>query len=339
MRQEQAQKDQMAGNRVNVIGWYGKGNCGDESYKLAFPKVFPNYDLVFSDAPVSADAYILGGGDIVADCFLDPLKHVGSPKHIFSVSMPQHANKSKLEDFKTIAVRDNFSVENANKLGLQASYLPDFAFALESDSERGRKLLFDIFARERQERYQNIVGVVVNAHVMPHHDSPGWQTARFEHFAYSMAMMMDNTNASFVFLPFGTSMPWDDRAAHAAIASKCKFHQKNLLIYDKLGVQDTLDIIGALDCLISSRLHSSIFSLVAGTPFIDVTHNHKNKNLLKTIRYEQVSLPFTGFCKETLQREVASAIDNREQLSKEIRAISAREKNLLAEVERDVPLV
>ena len=55
-------------------------------------------------------------------------------------------------------------------------------------------------------------------------------------------------------------MPWDDRVSNGMVASFCKFWKKNVVLYDELEVQDALDIISAADVVISSRLHSTIFS-------------------------------------------------------------------------------
>src|SRR5207249_4018803 len=99
----------------------------------------------------------------------------------------------------------------------------------------------------------------------------------FTKFSYDLAWVSDNTACSFVFMPFGTEMPHDDRTSNAFVSSRIKFWQKNSVIYDKLTVQETLDLVSACDAMISTRLHSSIFSVLAGVPLLDVTHNHKNK--------------------------------------------------------------
>ena len=54
--------------KIGVVGWYGHGNIGDESYRLSFPKVFPQYDFVFTEKVQEPfmPAYVLGGGDIIS---------------------------------------------------------------------------------------------------------------------------------------------------------------------------------------------------------------------------------------------------------------------------------
>ncbi len=112
---------------------------------------------------------------------------------------------------------------------------------------------------------------------------------------FDLAKLADETNASFVFFPMSTGMPWDDRITNGMIAGKCKFWKKNLMIFNPLDVQQTLDLISSLDVVISTRLHSSIFSLISEVPFIDLTHHDKNLGFLKTVGLEDNSINYWEF--------------------------------------------
>ena len=66
---------------ITVLGWYGHGNVGDESYKTSFPLLFPNYNLVFTDSLTNelkkkSAAVILGGGAVIEKPFLKQLSNV-----------------------------------------------------------------------------------------------------------------------------------------------------------------------------------------------------------------------------------------------------------------------
>ena len=74
--------------KVNVVGWYGKNNVGDEAYKLAFPAVFPHAHFVFSEKPISGcDATVLGGGDVVNIDNLKRLRSASGRKFIMSTTV------------------------------------------------------------------------------------------------------------------------------------------------------------------------------------------------------------------------------------------------------------
>ena len=275
---------------IGVVGWYNHGNCGDESYKLSFPKVFPQHQFVFLDEPtLPLDAYILGGGDVVCDDFINCLSHI-KRKHLLSVSVSQsHRN---ISSFDIVAVRDFKSLQNATTSGVRAQYVPDFAFSLNYDVARGKKLIKNQF--KGLDLYAKVVVVVVNSHLMPDHVGCVKELFSFQNMASELARAMDSTNASFLFVPFSTSMPWDDRVSSGWVASRCKFWKKNAIVYDVLSVQDTLDIISAADAVISTRLHSSIFSCLSGTPFVDITHNHKNLYFLESNDLIKHSIRYRG---------------------------------------------
>src|SRR4051812_19339112 len=108
---------------VTTLGWYNKSNCGDESYKLAFPKVFPDYEFRFADKLTpeiigESDAFILGGGDVMSNAFLDQLAFINKPKHIISVSANEGVDITRLTNFDNIIVRDNKSLEILKNKGI-----------------------------------------------------------------------------------------------------------------------------------------------------------------------------------------------------------------------------
>lgn len=314
---------------IGVIGWYDKGNIGDESYKIAFPLLFPEFDFIFSDVLIpNCEAYILGGGDIVNEHYLHLLQNIAN-KHIMSATISKPYN---LENFGNIAVRDMESVRNA--LTVNAQCIPDFAYVLKPDMERGKELIKLYFAKG--DLYSKTIAIIINAHLL--NDTSLKHRVKFEHFAYQLAQSIDDTSASFVFVPFGFNMPWDDRTSNSLIASKCKFYKKNAVIYDWLGVQDTLNVLAACDCVISTRLHASIFACLSSIPFIDITHNHKNKNFLETIQMTELSLPYNLINNEVLTEKIKLTINNAE-IKDRLQKITAKQKNLVNEFTEKIRIV
>jgi polysaccharide pyruvyl transferase WcaK-like protein len=109
------------------------------------------------------------------------------------------------------------------------------------------------------------------------------------------------------------------------------------MIYNELDVQETLDIISASDAVVSTRLHSSIFSCATETPFLDITHSHKNKYFLETIKYEKASVGYEDFniakAKLILKNAIFS-IENKE----EIGSLVSINKLLLRELNKRIVL-
>lgn len=326
----------MEKTKIAVVGWYNHGNCGDESYKLSFPLVFPSYDFVFSERPVKgAAAHILGGGDIVCDTMLAALERE-SPKHIMSATL---SGAKDLGGYATIALRDHRSIYIAKTGGIKAQYAPDFAFALGHDAANGRRIIEKKFNDAKAELYSKVVVVVVNAHLSGDHQQSARHQCLFQHLSYELAKACDSVYASFLFVPFSVQSPWDDRVAGSWVASKCKWWKKNAVVYDSLGVQDTIDVIAAADAVVSTRLHSSIFSCLTATPFVDVTHNHKNDGLLETLGLRELSVPYTGFDCTKFVDKLNQFLTEGTRVKDNLSKATEKQKSILREFAKNVRLV
>lgn len=324
---------------INVVGWYDKNNIGDESYKIGFRKLWHTHDFKFTDSPIpDADSYIMGGGDIVCPTLLDKFVSIKN-KHLLSVSFPVHADKKAVSSFKNIWVRDEYSSQNASALDLKHDTVPDVAFMLEPDPKKGRRIISERFASENRDLYSTKIIVVINAHISSSHDSLAYKYANFEHFSWQLANFCDHYPASFVFVPFGTSSPWDDRFAISNVASKCKFWKKNYVFYDRLSVQDTLNMVSGADMAISTRLHSSIFSTIGATPFVDILHNHKNPNFLKSIGKSNYGISYGSFNKEELRKKLDYLSLNLKTEANSLREIRNAQRRLLRKRAESISLI
>lgn len=286
---------------ITVVGWYGHGNVGDESYKVSFPLLLPDYSLTFTDnikeeQMKNASAFILGGGAVVEKPFLKQFEKIDN-KFMMSVTANKDIPVEMVKKFKKIIVRDVRSQAALKELGIETTLMPDAAFLLKGDSSAGYNYLQNSFQQTKHELYNKIIVIVYNAHLGVVSDDRhlARDQMTFLKNANDLASIIDNTPASFVFVPFGQQEPWDDRITNAWLSSRCKFWKKNLTIYDRISFQQVLDIIACSDAVVSSRLHASIFSCVSQVPFIDITHHDKNLGFLQTVGLEDWSVPYWRF--------------------------------------------
>jgi polysaccharide pyruvyl transferase WcaK-like protein len=286
---------------ITVLGWYSHGNCGDESYKLAFPILFPGHNFNFVDSiksdfdRSSTDLIILGGGDVVKSAFLDDLYNVKDiPMIALSVTVTEGSDIRNLKIFKKLIVRDNMSFGIAKRYHNNVAYLPDFSFILDPNKENGKRIIKEKFDEAGHKLTPRLITVVPNSYIAYNHNDALYRdVTSFNKYASEVTNIAEAVDSSFLFLPFSTKPPWDDRAICSWMADKCKKkYYKNVVIYDKLSVQETLDVISASDAVLSSRLHSTIFSTISGIPFIDVLHHDKNLGFLKTLNREEWSTWF-----------------------------------------------
>jgi polysaccharide pyruvyl transferase WcaK-like protein len=97
------------------------------------------------------------------------------------------------------------------------------------------------------------------------------------------AEVIDKTPASFLFLPFSTSFPWDDRVSNGLVNSYSKYYNKNCVIYNKFSVMNYIDIISASDMIITSRFHGLIFGLGNMIPTTVISFHDKMGGFCNTI--------------------------------------------------------
>lgn len=282
--------------KAMVVGWYSKFNIGDESYKLTFPTLFPEYEFVFQETG-EADICILGGGNILSESYIRlALNAKVNKRFVFSASASKQTPFHLLKNFDAIVVRDKASQKLLQDNGVDCHLGADAAFCLKPDPEAGKAWLTEKFTSEKLDLYSKVVGVVLNGHLGQAKDA---QLARdfitLSKASQDIASVADSTPASFVFFPMSTGAPHDDRVTNGLVAGRCKFWKKNFLVYDRLSVQETLNLISACDSVISTRLHSTIFSVLANCPFVDLLHHDKNESFLNTCGLREFGISYWSF--------------------------------------------
>lgn len=314
-----------------VLGWYGHNNIGDESYRITFPLAFPGNQFRFVDKIIEqdvrwCDAVILGGGNILKKAFFAEINKIKG-KPITAVSVGAEYVPDKGLPLSHIYARDESTKKMCESAGYACSLIPELGILLRGDPIMGKEIVKGRFYQDDLELYEKTIVVVVNGYLVgngPEIDARAEH--RFMSFAYEFARTADETSASFVFIPFGTKRPADDRVANGIVASKCKFWQKNLVVYDRVGVKDVIDIIASADLVISSRLHSTVFAYGCGVPVIDITHHSKNMEFLKAINHPECSSSYWSFSHEQLLGKVMESLripkhEEMEKMRNELRGI------------------
>ena len=128
-----------------VLGYYDRGNLGDEMFKLTMPTLFPNSKLTFVctddfDGKYNKyDGIVCGGGDIVNDYFNHKINKLllGYKGLLFAVGIgipyPGLIRKGYLDIYDHVFIRERTDLlKIQRRLGSQyAHYIPDLGFALE----------------------------------------------------------------------------------------------------------------------------------------------------------------------------------------------------------------
>lgn len=325
---------------ANIIGWYGNGNTGDESYKIAFPRLFPTVNFQFlGNAP--CDNCILGGGNVLDEGYVRALQSTPAKQRmILSVSANNKSPFRDLRNIDLIWVRDRASFNLLQSRDINCKWVPDLSFCLAPNRESGDQWIRQTFRERGCELYNKRVGVVLNAHL--YHQQPDLLARDFLSLlktVFDLGRLADETPASFIFFPMCVQLPFDDRITNFMIAGRCKFWRKNLIIHEHLTVQQTLDLISACDVVITSRLHSTIFSVISEVPFIDITHHDKNRNYLESVGLEKWSVSYWSFDYSKIQQLLAQMISSPMDYRSLLRNIRMEQQSRLMEEAKNVHFV
>lgn len=329
--------------KTRVIGWVNHKNIGDESYKLSFPTVFKDQNFHFGDAVnlnEPSDAVVLGGGDIFNETYVSRVLRIPTKRRLaISVSANSNTPIHLLDRFDQIFVRDQRSVDFLTGHNVPCTYMPDVSTSLSGNAQLGKEYLRKAFADEGLELYQKVVGVVFNAHLFPgKSDMYARDFLTFNYVSSQLGKVIDDTSASFVFFPMSTGMPHDDRITNSYLANRCKFWKKNCLIYDRLSVQETMNLVAGCDAVISSRLHTSIFCLNSNVPFIDVTHHDKNRSFLESQGLEDCSVSYWNFDMEKTKSLLSSMLNGNDYRAR-LQHIHQRQIEVLERESKNVHFV
>lgn len=296
--------------KILTLGFYDKFNFGDETYKETFKYLFPVHEFTFvnqlnQNLIDSHDIVLLGGGNVLRNQYIQELRKVKNKKiYAYSVGMEDNCTED-LSIFSHIYARDPYTVNKLQNKKIPTTFIPDAAFCLSGNPENGKLIVEKTFKEEGLDLYSKTIVIIINSYMAGlSNDSLARDAFNFIKFSYDVAKTIDETPASFIFVPFGIKQPHDDRTTNAWVASKCKFWKKNYVMFNQLNYNQVLDIIAYSNLVISSRLHSTIFSYITGTPFIDITHHSKNEVFVKMIEKSENSISYWNFDNTILKNKI-----------------------------------
>ena len=252
------------------------------------------------------DLCILGGGDVVRPRSLKHISKLSCTKIALSVTITEESLTKDLNVLQHIYVRDLLSYNKLINYGYtNVTYIPDISIFLKGNKENGKNLIINSFENSESELYENIYTIVVNSHLLGNFESKYRETNAFLKMVYDMVEVIDTTSASFLFLPFSTSFPYDDRVSNGLVNSYTKFYKKNCVLYDKISLNDSLDIIAASDKIITTRFHGLIFGIGNNIPTVTISFHDKTTGFCDTIKEDYIN--YWGFSSKDLEKGIKSS--------------------------------
>lgn len=171
-----------------------------------------------------------------------------------------------------ISVRDPQSKQLLQSIGVKKpiEIIGDPAFTLKADREN------------YAEKPKNI-----GVSAVPYYNANYWpegDVAKYEKYITSMAKNLDNVianqNVNITF--FATKFP-QDVTVTKDIQKKMQFKQQTKIIDENLVPERLLEVTGALDIVIGTRLHSLILATNSETPIIAVSYHTKVQDFMSFV--------------------------------------------------------
>lgn len=282
--------------KINVVGWYGKKNVGDEAFRDALRKtsVFDGHGIKYVTPPQKCDdpdIVILGGGAVSSPFYLDILPDC--PRYGLGLSLAYESEADLLAKakFRHVFVRNESDVEAMRaKLGCPVDAMPDLAFALAPTSRDA--MYYESILRRYivRDEPRKALGVLVTDYVNPAIDRPVEKFGpRAWSFVQVMARELDKLAKDYdiILIPCSTGGYGDDRRIDLDIAAFMKTQPINIM--DTLEPFEVIDLISELDATVCMRFHAHVFSIIAGRPFVSIGFTRKVELLLKENGIEGVS--------------------------------------------------
>lgn len=272
-----------------VVGWYASKhkNIGDEAFKPAFQKIWPDFEFTFvNHVPKNIndfDFIWFGGGS-----FLD--QHLPNP-HKLDIKIPVgfigvgagHVHQDYLpllKRAKAVVVRD----KESQKALPGSLYMPDLVFSLD-----------DFPIPEKSGK----ITILLSDFITPHSDSRSWQYAAYEWFMLEFSSVCDELvkrGHYLEFVPMCTGEV-DDRRVAGALISRMSNRSCVTWNLDILGLDEFRNKINSSDLVITQRLHGMIFSVLSEVPYLNISFHDKMVNLNKDIGW-QGYIDYYGFNKK-----------------------------------------
>lgn len=132
--------------------------------------------------------------------------------------------------------------------------------------------------------------------------------------------LIENLNATIIFIPHVYSNFDDDRKIIKVISHKIKNDSKIISICNEYTPQELKGIIGLCDLFIGARMHATIASTSMCIPTVGIAYSHKMHGIIgKMLGQEKYIIDINELNYNDLKLKIIDAWENREQIKTELK--------------------
>lgn len=287
----------------------------------------------------NTDLFILGGGGLLKPGSAKGYSHklllaklLGAKTMVYAVSASPL--KSKYERAITklainlcgmVTVRDAASRDTLLTMGVRRDIIvtADAAFAIPIDNNpthHGGKL------KSVSHPY-----IVLCLRQWDHEDLTEVQKfLSYNTFVKTMAklcdLLVEEYNVSIVAVPMQVGSSESDIPIHRDLKSRCRHPELIHLVEEATAPKDILGILHGAELTVGMRLHSIIFSVMAGTSFVSLAYSPKVIGLVRTMHMEEYMVDLRYFEEDKLVRVVSKAYASRRIIREKLFKLAAEQR-------------
>ena len=268
--------------KILVLGYYNRGNFGDEAYKIVMCKYLPEHKLTFLCIDdinnIEIDKFhgiIIGGGDIINDYFykkLNPfLQNYSGFKIALSIGIPFPSllTTKYFEHYDHVFIRNYEDVRQLQRVTgtYKAHFLPDLTFIL-----------------DQPKKIQNISRPICGIFLVQN-------LIKYNFIMNDLIKLVNEiaTEYDIIFYLFNTSgnVNENDLGISEIIAEQIISKFKISIDMNTYDPKQMLDQIVKLDFAVCVRFHAHIFCMLANIPFMSISSTRKTKSLMSYAKLQQ----------------------------------------------------
>lgn len=308
--------------KINIIGWYDKNNCGDESFKFVFNDIFKEHEIFYTTQEIikDCDYYILGGGDIVKSFYLDGIPNdVNFTAIGVGLGYESESLLLKEKNVSKIYTRNKSDVDLFKNIGIDSKYTPDIVFYIEKPDNISEKLESELPK----------MGIVLTDHVNPSVVNINAKEYNYnEFFKWELAESLDELSKKYkiYFIALSDYYYAYDEKINLEIQTRMQSGYKTILLKETNSPKRAMDLIQQMDVIITMKFHGIIFSTICNTPFINIGLSRKTNKFCEENNLKDLSFSPNTFNKEDLIKKVDYIKNNSKDIKERLSIIDSKNK-------------
>lgn len=326
--------------KINIVGWYGQNNIGDEAFRPAIETICKGHELTYVTPPsihTNPDLVILGGGAVASPYYFKSLP-TSCPRYAIGVDLAYESESDLLaaQKFNGVMFRNSTDVKYWKwKFDCPVAAMPDLSFMIRPTGAR----ILEKFHLPKSNSKR--VAVFATDYVNP---AVGRVAPEFQQKSLSFAVnlgkeldVMIEKGWTVYLLCCSTGGYGDDR--RMALQLKCFMNHSPIMVLDTFSPQDMVDLIAEMDLAVCMRFHAHLFSTIAGTPFVSIDYTRKVKMYLEDLGLKDTisCARFDGTNFDTSKFQAAvQAAEQKENWGVKLRHAAGQNFNKLCQVITEV---